>query len=77
MKNPRLSPALLGPDGWHSTYSCLSNLHVFEEWVTALIPEKKNVDVAYVDFAKALGSLKHCLLGFKLQGCGVYPQLVS
>jgi len=50
--------------------SCLTNLISFYDNMTCLVHEGKAVDVAYLDFSKALDTISHGVLG-KLAACGL------
>lgn len=55
---------------------CFSNLLVLEQWVTALLDDKKDALVVYLGFPNMFGSVNHRLYGCKLKGDGVRPQLI-
>ncbi|PKU39729.1 rna-directed dna polymerase from mobile element jockey-like [Limosa lapponica baueri] len=50
--------------------SCLTNLISFCDKVTHLVHEVKAVDVVYVDFSKAFGSVSHSVLLEKVAARG-------
>lgn len=51
--------------------SCLTNLLVYLEDVTKLLDEKKEVDVIYLDYAKAFDKVPHKRLGDKVRALGI------
>ena len=57
--------------GFRKGYSCSTNLLVFLETVIAEIDSKHNVDVVYLDLAKAFDKLPHRRLMSKLNAHGI------
>ena len=57
--------------GFRKGYSCASNLLVCLETVTAELNDKHNVDIIYLDLAKALDEVPHQRLLSKLQAHGI------
>ena len=57
--------------GFRKGRSCASNLLVFLEYVTSCLDSKDNVDVVYLDFAKAFDKVPHSRLLLKLKAHGV------
>lgn len=51
--------------------SCLTNLLEYLEDMTKLLDEKKNVDVVYLDYAKAFDKVPHKRLGDKVRALGI------
>ncbi|PKU33784.1 rna-directed dna polymerase from mobile element jockey-like [Limosa lapponica baueri] len=51
--------------------SCLTNLISFYDKVTRLVDEGKAVDVVYLDFSKAFGTVSHSILVEKLAARGL------
>ena len=55
--------------------SCLSNLLVFLDKVTQCVEDGDDIDVVYLDFAKAFDKVPHQLL--KLRDHGIGDKVVS
>jgi len=45
---------------YRTTRSCLTKPISFDDNVTRLVDEGKTVDVIYLDFSKAFGTISHC-----------------
>ena len=63
--------------GFRSGRSCLSNLLEFLDKVTQAIDEGNNVDVIYLDFAKAFDKVPHQRLLHKLAAHGIGGSLLK
>ena len=63
--------------GFRTGRSCATNLLVFLEYVTNCINNKENIDVAFLDFAKAFDKVPHRRLLDKLQAHGVVGKVHS
>ena len=61
--------------GFLTGRSCLTNLLSFLDELTTLIDEGSNVDVIYLDFAKAFDKVPHCRLLLKLRNHGIDGQV--
>ncbi|KAK4827708.1 hypothetical protein QYF61_020986 [Mycteria americana] len=57
--------------GLMKSRSCLTNLISFYDKVTCLVDEGKAVDVIYLDFTKAFGTISHSILLVKLAAHGL------
>ena len=53
----------------------LQLLHVLDTWVKSL-EEGGQIDVIYMDFAKAFDKVPHCRLINKLRSYGIHDQLI-
>ncbi|NXS01657.1 RTXE polymerase, partial [Oxylabes madagascariensis] len=51
-----------GQHGFRRGRSCLTDLVSFHDQVTCLVDAGKAVDVVYLDFSKAFGTVSHCTL---------------
>ncbi|KAK4831655.1 hypothetical protein QYF61_018622 [Mycteria americana] len=63
--------------GFMKGRSCLTNLISFYDQVTCLVDEEKAVDVLYLDFSKAFGTVSHSiflgkLVAYGLGGCTLH-----
>ena len=63
--------------GFRTGRSCLSNLLVFMDKVTAAVEKCENVDVIYLDFAKAFDKVPHRRLMEKLKSHGIGGKIGS
>ena len=63
--------------GFRSGRSCLSNLLEFLDKVTQAFDEANNVDVIYLDFAKAFDKVPHQRLLHKLAAHGIGGRLLK
>jgi len=57
--------------GFRRGNSCLSNLLVFLDKVSMCIDKGENIDVIYLDFAKAFDKVPHRRLLAKVEGYGI------
>ena len=57
--------------GFRKGLSCLSNLLTFLDLVSSMIDSGNNVDVIFMDFAKAFDKVPHFRLGRKLESHGI------
>lgn len=75
---PFLKP-LISPSqhGFTSSKSTVTNLLVFEEYILAAMTSGRQVDVAFVDFAKAFDKVDHSILIAKLKAYGIHGTLLS
>jgi len=62
--------------GFRKGRSCLSNLLTFLDKVTGSIDAGDNVDVIFMDFAKAFDKVPHVRLGHRLESHGVTGKLL-
>jgi len=67
--------------GFRKGLSCLSNLLTFLDLVSSMIDSGNNVDVIFMDFAKAFDKVPHVRLGRKLESHGItggycYPKVL-
>ncbi|GAB0186306.1 mitochondrial enolase superfamily member 1 [Grus japonensis] len=60
-----------GQHGFTKGKSCLTNLIAFCDDMTGWVDERRAVDVAYLDFSKAFGTLSHNILIGKLRKHGL------
>lgn len=51
--------------------SCLSKLLAHQDWVLNKLAERKNVDVVFLDFAKAFDKVDHGILLHKVKALGI------
>jgi len=63
--------------GFRRGRSCLTNLLTFLDTVTRLVDEGKNLDIIYLDFAKAFDKVPHQRLLIKLRDIGISGHLLS
>jgi len=63
--------------GFRRGKSCLSNLLVFLDKVTRCIDDGDNIDVVYLDFAKAFDKVPHQRLLLKLIEHGIGNKVVN
>ena len=63
--------------GFVSHRSCLTNLLVYLETLTALLDEGHNIDVFYLDFSKAFDRVPHQRLLAKLKAHGITGQIFN
>ena len=63
--------------GFTSGRSCLTNLLEFLETVTSNLDEGKDVDLVYLDFAKAFDKVSHIRLYKKLEAHGITDPLLG
>ena len=61
--------------GFRKGLSCLSNLLTFLDLVYSMIDSGNNVDVIFMDFAKAFDKVPHVRLGRKLESHGITGKL--
>lgn len=61
--------------GFRKGRSCLSNLLAHYEWLLQGLAEGRNVDVVYLDFAKAFDRVDHGILLHKLRAMGITGKL--
>ena len=57
--------------------SCLSNLLVFLDKVTQCVEDGDDIDVVYLDFAKAFDKVQHQRLLLKLRDHGIGDKVVN
>ena len=67
-KNNLLSPS---QHGFRKGGSCLSNLLQFLDYVTKCLDDRGNMDVVYLDFAKAFDKVPHERLLSKIEAHGI------
>ena len=59
----------------HSGRSCLIQLLWHYDWVLKQLLDHSNVDVVYLDFAKAFDKVDHGMICHKLQDLGIAGKL--
>jgi len=57
--------------GFTKGKSCLTNLKAFYDGMTGWVDERRAVDVVYLDFSKAFGTVSPSILKGKLRKCGL------
>ena len=57
--------------GFAKGKSCLTNLVTFYDAITGWMGGRRAVDVVYIDFSKAFGTIFHNILVMKLRKCGI------
>jgi len=62
--------------GFRRGRSCTTNILEFLDMVTVVISQKGNVDVTFLDFAKAFGKIPHRRLLAKLHSHGIDGRVV-
>ena len=63
--------------GFTAAKSCQTNLIEYLNTLSKLVDEGYNVDVIYLDFAKAFDKVPHQRLLQKLEGLGISGNLIS
>ena len=63
--------------GFMNSKSCQTNLLEYLDTLTRLVDQGYNVDVIYLDFAKAFDKVPHLRLLQKLQSCGISGQVLT
>jgi ribonuclease P/MRP protein subunit RPP40 len=63
--------------GFRRGRSCLTNLLIFLDKVTRLVDEGKDLDIIYLDFAKAFDKVPHQRLLIKLREVGINGNLLK
>ena len=71
-ENDRLSDT---QHGFRSGRSCLTQLLHHYDWVLKRLMDRSNVDVIYLDFAKAFDKVDHGMICHKLRGLGITGRL--
>lgn len=63
--------------GFRRGRSCLTNLLIFLDQVTRLVDDGNNLDVIYLDFAKAFDKVPHQRLLMKMKNIGIQGRLLD
>ncbi|GAB0209656.1 mitochondrial enolase superfamily member 1 [Grus japonensis] len=66
-----------GQHGFTKGKSCLTSLMAFYDGMIGWVDEGRAVDVVYLDFSKAFGTVSHNILVGKLRKCGLDEWTVS